>query len=243
MGQRFEEDLLPTPQHVAIIMDGNGRWAKAQGLPRVDGHRKGAESVRAVLEEARRLGIRYITLYAFSTENWNRPKDEVAALMSLFIKYLESELPLFLENDIRLRAIGDLSRLPEEVFRSLHDKIEKTSHCASLDLLLAVSYGGRDEIVRACRSLVQQCKEKGLSLEDITEASMSRALDTRDIPDPDLLIRTSNEFRISNFLLWQLAYSEIVVTETHWPDFREEQLRACIDQYRQRDRRFGKVGE
>ncbi len=243
MTEDSRDTLLPLPEHVAIIMDGNGRWAKSQGLERVDGHRVGAGSVRAVLEESRRLGIRYVTLYAFSTENWKRPEEEVVALMSLFIKHLEQELPLFLENDIRLRAIGDLERLPSEVRISLQDKIERTKHCESLDLLLAVSYGSRNELTRAFRSLSKRIEQGKLSASELTEEMITDSLDTAGIPDPDLLIRTSSEFRISNFLLWQLAYSEIVVTDVHWPDFREEELNNCIDRYRRRKRRFGGLEE
>lgn len=222
-------------------MDGNGRWATERGLQRIEGHKQGAASVRDVVEETRSLGIRYLTLYAFSTENWQRPKQEVTALMGLFLQYLESELPLFLENDIRLRAIGDLSQLPIDVQQKLGGTLAKTAHCESLDLLLALSYGGRAEIVQAAIALARDVERGIISADEIREEDIAARLYAPDVPYPDLLIRTSNEQRISNFLLWQLAYSEIVITPTLWPDFSKQEYRDCLNIYSRRERRFGKT--
>lgn len=235
--------LVIVPKHVAIIMDGNGRWAKSRGLPRVEGHRIGAQSVRAVVEEARRQGVRYLTLFSFSTENWNRPKTEVSALMKLFAKYLESEFETLAKNGVRLRAIGDLDRLPGAVKVKLDKIVEKTAHLDGLDLILALSYGSRLEIVEAAKSLAGDVLAGKIDIKDIDEAALSSRLYAADVPDPDLLIRTSGENRISNFLLWQLAYSEIVVTQDYWPDFRAEQFRACLKDFAARERRFGKTSE
>jgi undecaprenyl diphosphate synthase len=237
----LEPDQMP--KHVAIVMDGNGRWAKKRFLPRVEGHRAGAKSVRMAVEESRRLGIRYLTLFAFSTENWQRPGDEVSALMKLFAQYLESELELMLRNDVRLRAIGDLSRLPAPVQDSLRRNMERTSKAQSLDLTLAISYGGREELVHACRKIAEKVAKGEILPEDVSQAHLVQGLYAPDLPDPDLLIRTSEEYRISNFLLWQLAYSEIVVTPTLWPDFGKEEFYRCIAEYAKRERRFGLTGE
>jgi undecaprenyl diphosphate synthase len=230
------------PQHVAIIMDGNGRWAESRGLHRIEGHKAGAKSVRSVVEECRRLGVRYLTLYTFSTENWGRPQAEVEALMSLFELYLKSELETLLKNNIRLRAIGDLERLPEAVRGTLREVIERTASGQALDLVLAISYSGRDEIVRACREVAKLVQTDQISVEQIDSKLVSNHLWTADLPDPDLLIRTSGEMRISNFLLWQLAYAELVVTSQCWPDFNEESLRAAFEEYSSRERRFGLTG-
>ena len=199
------------PRHMAIIMDGNGRWARKRFLPRIEGHRNGAKTVRMVVEEARRVGIRYLTLFAFSTENWRRPEEEVGGLMHLFVQHLESELELLLKNDIRLRAMGNLERLPVAVRELLQRNEERTKHLTGMDLILAVSYGGRDELVQGMRSIGKRIQSGELSPNDVTEELISQSLYLPDVPDPDLLIRTSDENRISNFLLWQLAYSEIVV--------------------------------
>ena len=231
------------PNHVAIIMDGNGRWAEARHLPRVEGHRVGAKTVRMVVEESRRIGVRYLTLFAFSTENWERPVDEVQALMKLFERYLSSELPRLLTNNVRLRAIGDLARLPEGVQRLLNENQERTASCDGMDLVLAISYGGREELVAAAQKIARRVASGELVAEDVSAKDLQAALYAPDIPDPDLLIRTSNEFRISNFLLWQLAYSEIVVTDVFWPDFSKERYHACIREYASRDRRFGLTAE
>ncbi len=230
---------LSVPRHVAFIMDGNGRWAKARGLPRVEGHRRGAKTVRTVIEESRRLGIRYITLFAFSTENWQRPQAEISALMQLFKSYLDSELSLLIENQIRLRAIGDRSRLPSGVLSALEKAEQRTAQLAGMDLILAVSYGGRNEIVRAAKTLAQRYKLGELADGAFNENAFSQALDAPDVPDPDLLIRTSDENRISNFLLWQLAYSEIVVSPLCWPDFDAAEYQRCLTEFNSRDRRFG----
>jgi len=220
-------------------MDGNGRWAQSRGLKRIEGHRAGATSVRKVVEECRRQGVRYLTLFSFSSENWGRAKEEVDGLMGLFKQYLDSELSELIDNGIRLRAIGDLARLPLPVRTALHRDIERTSENTGLDLILAVSYGGRDEIVQAAAKLATLARDGKLDPRSIDSAVFSSALWTHDIPDPDLLIRTSGEMRISNFLLFQLAYAEIVVAPELWPDFDEEALKRCLEEFRKRERRFG----
>lgn len=232
-------ELASLPRHVAVVMDGNGRWARRRFLPRVEGHRAGVKSVRMIVEESRRLGIRYLTLFAFSTENWQRPRDEVSSLMKLFCQYLESELDLMLKHDIRLRAVGDLQRLPEEVQASLQKNFDRTKHLEGMDLLLAVSYGGRDEIVRATRAIAERVQKGELDPSQIQEETISRHLYAPDVPDPDVLIRTSDENRISNFLLWQLAYTEIVVTPVLWPEFSKDEYHRCLREFAGRTRRFG----
>ncbi len=231
------------PRHIAIIMDGNGRWAKKRLLPRVEGHRNGAKSVRMVVEEARRLGVRHLTLFAFSTENWRRPQDEVGGLMHLFVSYLESELDLLLRNGIRLRAMGDTSLLPKAVRELLERNEEKTKDLNGMDLILAVSYGGRDEVVQAVRKIGRGIKSGEIDPEMITEESFAKNLYLPDVPDPELLIRTSDENRISNFLLWQLAYAEIVVTPVLWPDFTCDEFHRCLHVFAGRNRRFGRTQE
>ena len=235
--------LKVVPRHVAIIMDGNGRWAKKRFLPRVEGHRNGAKSVRSTVEEARRLGVRYLTLFAFSTENWRRPSDEVGGLMQLFVRHLESELDVLLKNGVRLRAMGDVDRLPAGVRDLLRKNEEKTKHLDGMDLILAVSYGGRDEVVQAMKKIGRAIKAGELDPEAITEQMVSNSLYLPDVPDPDLLIRTSDETRISNFLLWQLAYSEIVVTPVLWPDFTTDEFHRCLHVFAGRNRRFGRTQE
>lgn len=231
------------PRHVAIIMDGNGRWARERRLPRVEGHRMGAKTVRMVVEESRKLGIRYLTLFAFSTENWKRPRPEVNTLMRLFRQYLLSERELLIENGVRLRAIGRRESLPE-VTRSALEEIERaTEHLQGMELILALSYGGRDELVQATQSIARKVKEGSLGVEDISEKSIQDHLFAPDIPDPDLLIRTSREYRISNFLLWQLAYSEIVVSPLYWPAFTKDAFMECLAEYSTRSRRFGLTSE
>ncbi len=226
-------------------MDGNGRWASNRGLARIEGHRAGAISVRKIVEECRRQGIRYLTLFSFSSENWKREPSEVEGLMSLFKQYLDSELEGLLENGIRLRALGDLEKLPPSVRESLHRDLKETdkSQDVGLDLILAVSYGARDEIVSAARKLATLTKEGKISPEDITQDLFRSALWTNEIPDPDLLIRTSGEMRISNFLLYQLAYTEIVVAPELWPDFHEESFLRCLEEYKRRERRYGLSSE
>ena len=212
------------PRHMAIIMDGNGRWARKRFLPRLEGHRNGAKTVRMVVEEARRLGIRHLTLFAFSTENWLRPEEEVGGLMHLFVQHLESELELLLKNDIRLRAMGNVAKLPAAVRDLLARNEERTKDLTGMDLILAVSYGGRDELVQGIRKLGRAIQAGDLDPESITEEVVSGSLYLPDVPDPDLLIRTSDETRISNFLLWQLAYAEIVVSPQLWPEFSRDEL-------------------
>lgn len=224
-------------------MDGNGRWAKSKHLPRLEGHRQGAKSVRMVVEEACRLGIRYLTVYAFSTENWGRPGDEVSGLMKLFQMYLENELSLFVEHDVRLRAIGDRERLPAAVKLALQNAEEKTKNARRMDFIIAISYGGREEIMNAARMYAEDVKAGKAETSELNEKNFSEYLYAPDVPDVDLLIRTSDEYRISNFLLWQAAYAEIVVTPTFWPDFSPEEFERCLYEYSTRQRRFGLTGD
>lgn len=233
--------LNDIPRHIAIIMDGNGRWANARGLPRAEGHRAGAESVREAVETCRQLGVEYLTLYAFSSENWNRPKKEVDALMKLLERFLRDKLPEMLKQNVRLHAIGRLHMLPEKCRKQIDKAIEGTRNNTGLNLILALSYGSREEITDATREIAKQVAAGHLQPEDIDNELFSNHLSTSGIPDPDLLIRTSGEFRISNFLLWQISYSEIVISPKNWPDFRESNLRQAIEEYAQRHRRFGKV--
>ncbi|MBW2366480.1 MAG: isoprenyl transferase [Deltaproteobacteria bacterium] len=243
-------DTLPSPLiperlpvHVAIIMDGNGRWAKKRFLNRIKGHEKGADTVRTIVRTARRFGIQVLTLYAFSTENWSRPKVEVKALMTLLERFLRSEADEMIQTDIRLNATGQVERLPNGVRRTLESVIHATRTNGSMVLNLALSYGGRAEIVRMVRQLAQKANAGLILPEAIDEQTVADHLYTRDLPDPDLLIRTSGEMRISNFLLWQIAYSEIFITKTLWPDFGEDEFLSILQDYQQRERRFGKVDE
>ena len=229
------------PRHVAIIMDGNGRWAKKRLLNRIKGHEKGADSVRAVVRACREIGIAYLTLYAFSTENWQRPQMEVDALMALLQRFLKTEAEELRTNNIRLRTIGETHRLPEEVRRSLEDVIHQTRHNDGLHLILALSYGGRSEIIHAMREVAAEVAAGRLAPDAIDDAQLSGRLFTRGIPDPDLLIRTSGELRLSNFLLWQLAYAEFHFTPTLWPDFGKEEFIQILADFQARDRRFGRV--
>jgi undecaprenyl diphosphate synthase len=229
------------PQHVAIIMDGNGRWAKQRSLPRVEGHRQGAESARTIIRTSGELGIKYLTLYAFSAENWNRPKDEVDALMKYLIHYLKTETPELNKNNVRLEVIGQIYRLPENVQEHLKKSIQTLSKNSGLTLVMALSYGSRIEIVDAVRRIAEKARDGKLEPAAITEEVISQHLWTRNIPDPDLLIRTSGEMRVSNFLLWQISYAELVITPTLWPDFRKPQFFATLEEYARRHRRFGGV--
>ncbi len=222
-------------------MDGNGRWAKQRGFPRVEGHRQGAESARAIIRNAGELGIKYLTLYAFSAENWNRPKEEVDALMKYLVHYLKNEVPDLNKNNVRLEAIGQIWRLPENVQEQLRKSTAALAKNNGLTLLLALSYGSRIEIVDAVRRLAEKVKTGQIEPADITEKMVSDHLWTRNIPDPDLMIRTSGEMRVSNFLLWQISYAELVITPTLWPDFRKPQLYAALEEYARRNRRFGGV--
>jgi len=237
------EDLDKTklPTHVAVIMDGNGRWAKKHFLSRIKGHEKGSEAVRTIVRACREFGIAYLTLYAFSTENWQRPKSEVDALMALLIKFLKSEQKELLENDIRLHAIGQIKRLPADVQQALRETMELTHKNSGLQLNLALSYGSRAEIVRMVRQIAQKSKNGQIDPAGIDEEIVARHLYTKGIPDPDLLIRTSGEMRISNFLLWQIAYSEIHITPTYWPDFSRDEFYQILKDYQQRERRYGRV--
>jgi len=227
------------PRHVAIIMDGNGRWAKERTLPRIEGHRAGAESARTIIRVAGEVGIKYLTLYAFSVENWNRPKDEVDALMKYLIHYLKTETPELNKNNVRLEVIGQIYRLPEAVQEHLRKSIATLSKNNGLTLIMALSYGGRTEIVDAVRSIAAKAKAGSLDPADITEQVFAQHLYTRNVPDPDLLIRTSGEMRVSNFLLWQISYAELYITPTLWPDFRKPQFFAALEDYHRRHRRFG----
>ena len=229
------------PRHVAVIMDGNGRWAKQRGLPRIEGHRQGAESARTIIRTAGELGVKYLTLYAFSAENWNRPKDEVDALMKYLIHYLKTETPELNKNNVRLEVIGQIYRLPENVQEHLKKSIATLSKNNGLTLVMALSYGSRIEIVDAVRRISEEVKRGKLDPADINEKVISDHLWTRNTPDPDLLIRTSGEMRVSNFLLWQISYAELVVTPTLWPDFRKPQFFAALEEYARRHRRFGGV--
>ncbi len=231
------------PAHIAIIMDGNGRWAKRRGLPRAAGHKKGVDTVRDIVEACAEIGVKYLTLYTFSTENWNRPKDEVSTLMRLLLNSLKARLSELDKNDIKLTSVGDLSSLPVEVQNQLRTDIEKTKNNKRMTLNLALSYSGRWELIKAVKSISEQVSEGKLKSEDIDEKIISDNLTTRDLPDPDLLIRTSGEFRVSNFLLWQIAYSEFVILDVLWPDFKREHLYNAIKEFQKRERRFGKVSE
>lgn len=236
-----QSGIAGLPTHVAIIMDGNGRWAKKRLLNRVKGHEKGSETVRTIVRTSREIGIRYLTLYAFSTENWQRPQVEVTALMSLLKKFLKSEQSEMLENNIRLRTIGETGRLPADVRSALEETMQLTSANDGMQLTLALSYGGRSEIVRMTKSLAAKAAAGALPADDIDEAVIAGHLYTQGMPDPDLMIRTSGEMRISNFLLWQIAYAEIFVTDTLWPDFSREEYLRILEAFKSRDRRFGKV--
>ncbi len=231
------------PQHVAIIMDGNGRWARSRGLPRIEGHRRGSEVVDEIVTVTREAGVRYLTLYAFSMENWARPKDEITALMTLLKEFLLSKREKLLSNEIRLLTIGDIERLPPDVLQTVKETEEATVHLDKMFLTLALSYSARDEIVRAVNDLLKE-KERG-TLRDafVSVETFTRYLDTAGIPDPDLLIRTSGERLISNFLLWQCAYTELYFTEKLWPEFDREEFHRAIEEYRRRERRFGKISE
>ncbi len=234
-----ELDHRKIPQHVAIIMDGNGRWAKKRGLPRSAGHLAGVKTVRRIVETSSNIGVKFLTMYAFSTENWKRPKDEVSTIMSLFKIYLKKEISTFNKNDVRLNVIGNTGDLSDGLQKIMDNALEKTSANKGLTFTLAINYGSREEITNAVKNIVNDV-EKGIISRDINESIISRYLYTSDLPDPDLLIRTSGEMRISNFLLWQLSYSEIWVTDTYWPDFEQtEYIKAILD-YQNRQRRFGK---
>ena len=241
LSDKFELDASNLPSHIAIIMDGNGRWAKKRLKHRIKGHEKGAETVRMVVRTAREIGVRFLTLYAFSTENWQRPKTEVVALMKLLKRFLKSETREMMENDIQLNTIGQIERLPQDVLSILTKTMDMTKQNTGMTLNLALSYGSRAEIVRMARDLVKKALSGGITPEAITSETIADHLYTSGMTDPDLLIRTGGEMRISNFLLWQIAYSEIVVTDTLWPDFTRDEFIGSIIEYQGRERRFGKV--
>jgi undecaprenyl diphosphate synthase len=243
MGYKDQIDLLKLPQHIAIIMDGNGRWAKGKGKLRVFGHRNGVLSVRDVVEGAGELGIKYITLYTFSSENWNRPKLEVSAIMELMISTINKEINNFMKNNIRLNAIGDLKMLPEKCYKELTNAINRTSENTGIVLTLALSYSSRREIVQAAKKIAAKVQKGELDIADIDEETFENNLYTNGMPNPELLIRTSGEYRISNYLLWQIAYAELYFTPKLWPDFRREDLFEAIIDYQKRERRFGMISE
>jgi len=231
------------PKHVAIIMDGNGRWAKQQGFLRTIGHESGSKSLKKIIKECNNLGIEYLTLYTFSTENWNRPKMEVETLMRVLINSLKKEIPTMLEGNIKMNAIGDLEKLPKKARAQINDAIDKTKENTKMTLTLALSYGSREELVNVVKKISDKVKNNIISIDSIDDSIINEHLYTHNLPDVDLLIRTSGEHRISNFLLWQIAYSELYFTDVLWPDFKEENLHEAIISYQKRERRFGKTSE
>lgn len=235
----FDIDMNKLPNHIAIIMDGNGRWAKKRLLPRTAGHKAGVETVRTIIKECKRLGIKYVTLYTFSTENWKRPALEVETLMTLLQNYLKNEIEELNRNDVKLTAIGDIQKLPEPCLNELKKAIKLTKDNKGPNLNLALNYGGRYDITNAVREISKDIENNKLSSEQITEETIKNYLSTKSIPDPDLVIRTSGEQRLSNFLLWELAYAELYFTDVYWPDFKEKDLQLAIYTYQNRDRRFG----
>ena len=236
-------NLINIPRHIAIIMDGNGRWAKKKGAMRIFGHRHAIQAVKDAIEGADNLGVKYLTLFSFSTENWSRPQDEVRALMELLVKTIIDEISLMMKNNIRLEAIGDIHSLPKSAYDKLMEAKELTSGNTGLTVILALSYSGQWELTQAVRRIAQKISTGELKPEEITQEIVAGNLDTAGIPDPELMIRTSGEYRISNFLLWQLAYTELYFTPVLWPDFRMEHLYAAVKDYQKRERRFGKTGE
>ena len=234
---------MKIPQHVAIILDGNGRWAKKRGMPRNYGHVQGSKNVERICEDAYKMGIKYLTVYAFSTENWNRPKDEVDALMKLLRNYMKTCLKTAEKNRMKVRVIGDISRLDEDIRKRILELEKASEHNDGLNFQIAINYGSRDEITRAVKKIAEDCREGKINPDSITEKTVNDYLDTHDIPDPDLMIRTSGEQRLSNYLLWQLAYSEFYFTDVPWPAFTKEELIKAIEEYNHRHRRFGGVEE
>lgn len=237
----YDINIDKIPQHIAIIMDGNGRWAKSRFMPRTYGHKVGVETIRKIVKECSRLGVKYLTLYAFSTENWKRPEEEVSALMGLLVTYLKNELEELNKNNVKILTIGDISKLPMPCIVELEKSIEKTKHNTGVVLSLALNYGARNDIQKAIKEISKNVLEGSIELEDIDEKMIANHLYTKNIIDPDLVIRTSGEQRLSNFLLWEVAYSEFYYTDIHWPDFNEEELQKAIYSYQNRDRRFGGV--
>ena len=237
----YDINLDKVPAHIAIIMDGNGRWAKSRFMPRTYGHKVGVETIRKVVKECSRLGVKYLTLYAFSTENWKRPKDEVSALMGLLVKYLRNELEELHKNNVKILTIGDISKLPQACIEELDHAKEKTKDNRGLVMSLALNYGGRNDMVNAVKNISQEVVDGKISVDDIGDDLISNHLSTKESPDPDLVVRTSGEQRLSNFLLWELAYSEFYFADIHWPDFDEKELQKAIFAYQSRDRRFGGI--
>lgn len=234
---------MKIPKHVAIILDGNGRWAKKKGMPRNYGHTQGAKNIEVICEAAWDLGIKYLTVYAFSTENWSRPKGEVAALMKLLHSYMKNCVKKAAKNDMRVRVIGDITKLDQEIIKGIHNLEEASKDNLGLNFQIAINYGSRNEIVRAMKHMLSDFKQQAFDENQLDEQFFEAYLDTHDLPDPDLLIRTSGEYRISNYLLWQIAYSEIYVTDVLWPEFTKEELIKAIEDYNHRDRRYGGVKE
>ena len=241
LDKNFSDSKIP--EHISIIMDGNGRWAKKNSLPRISGHKKGIGSVRAITKKCDEIGIKYLSLYTFSSENWKRPRSEVKALMRLLLTTIRHEIKDLNKNNVRLMTIGNLNDLPDDAKKEMEEGLELTKNNSGLNLILALSYGSRNEILRMVKSITAKVMDGDISPNKIKESDIISELDTSNIPDPDLLIRTGGEFRLSNFLLWQIAYSEIYVTEKYWPDFRENELLKAIEDYQSRDRRFGKVSK
>jgi len=241
LDKNFSDSKIP--EHISIIMDGNGRWAKKNSLPRISGHKKGVGSVRAITKKCDEIGIKYLSLYTFSSENWKRPRSEVKALMRLLLTTIRHEIKDLNKNNVRLMTIGNLNDLPDDAKKGMEEGLELTKNNSGLNLILALSYGSRNEILRMVKSITAKVMDGDISPNKIKESDIISELDTSNIPDPDLLIRTGGEFRLSNFLLWQIAYSEIYVTEKYWPDFRENELLKAIEDYQSRDRRFGKVSK
>ena len=242
-GMKQQIDVNNLPRHIAVIMDGNGRWAKNQGAARVFGHKNAVKAVRDTVESCAELGIGYLTLYAFSTENWSRPKDEINALMQLLVSTIRGETQTLIKNNIRLKCIGNIENLPKVCQRELREAIDITSQNTGLTVVLALSYSGRWEILEATRHIAADVEKGKLQVSEITDETFAHYLNTKDIPDPELLIRTSGEMRISNFLLWQIAYSELYMPDVLWPDFRREHLYEAILAYQKRERRFGRISE
>ncbi len=243
MDWKTKIDIERLPKHIAVIMDGNGRWAKQKGKARVFGHRNGVKSVREVTEAAAELGVKYLTLYAFSTENWGRPKLEVTALMHLLVETMNKEISTLMDNQIRLQAIGQIDQLPKATYKALLKGMEKTKDNTRMTLVLALNYSGRSDLTQACQQIAKEVSNGQLKIEDIDQNKLSTTLSTSSIPDPEFLIRTSGESRISNFLLWELAYAELYFSPVFWPDFRKSNFYQAIVDFQQRERRFGKISE
>ncbi len=237
------DKFLSIPSHIAIIMDGNGRWAKSRNLSRIEGHREGVKTVRKITQYCGEIGVQKLTLYTFSSENWKRPKSEIKALMTLLVKTIRKEVTNLHENNVRFTTIGDIQNMPEKIYRELQEAMEETSENTGLNLNLAVNYGGRQEITEICKKLCEETLNGKISPTDVNESYFQSKIALDEYSDPDLLIRTGGELRISNFMLWQIAYTELYITDTYWPDFKEEKLIEAIEDFQKRERRFGKISE